>query len=108
MELELLVHELNLTPRASEEEGDYLVIPSWSGMLFKNPVRNLKEGRGFSTPNYPSGFLNMQFVAYYSSNPPSGLYLADYDETGTYVKSFAFSRPPGGGCAWLINTHVPI
>jgi len=92
---------------SSEEGGDYLVIPSWSGMLFKNPVRNLKEGRGFSTPNYPSGFLNMQFVAYYSSNPPSGLYLADYDETGTYVKSFAFSRPPNSGCAWLINTHVP-
>jgi hypothetical protein len=92
---------------SSEEEGDYLVIPSWSGMLFKNPVRNLKEGRGFSKPNYPSGFLNMQFVAYYSSNPPSGLYLADYDETGTYVKSFGLNRPPGGVCVWLANTHVP-
>ena len=91
---------------SDEKDGDYLVVPSWSGILLKNPARNLKEGKAYSTPYYPSGFLNMQFVAYYASNPKSGLYLGDYDATGTYVKKFTFSRTSDGNSAWLINTHV--
>jgi hypothetical protein len=90
---------------SDEEDGDYLVLPSWSGILFKNPIKNMKKGRSIGA-DYPSGFLNMQFIAYYSSNPRSGLYLANYDETGAYLKRFSFSSSPIDNNIWLVNTHV--
>ncbi len=90
---------------SNEEDGDYLVLPSWSGILFKNPIRNMKKG-GSIGADYPSGFLNMQFIAYYSSNPRSGLYLANYDETGAYLKRFSFSSSPIDNNIWLVNTHI--
>ena len=96
---------------SDEKEGDYLVLPSWSGILFKNPIKNMIKGKSIGL-NYPSGFLNMQFIAYYSSNPRSGLYLANYDETGTYLKHLYFINafPPtnysGKPMIWLVNTHT--
>lgn len=90
---------------SSEYEGDYLVFPGWSGALFKNPIRNMVRGGSIGS-DYPSGFLNMQFIAYYSTNPRSGLYLANYDETGTYLKRFDFSTSPNDNIVWLTNTHI--
>jgi translation initiation factor IF-1 len=90
---------------SDEGDGDYLVFPGWSGALFKNPIRNMVRGGSIGS-DYPSGFLNMQFIAYYSSNPRSGLYLANYDETGTYLKRFTFGTSPNDNNVQLSNTHV--
>jgi uncharacterized protein YjgD (DUF1641 family) len=96
---------VGLDQLSNEEDGDYLVLPSWSGILFKNPIRNMKKG-GSIGADYPSGFLNMQFIAYYSSNPRSGLYLANYDDSGAYLKRFSFSSSPNDNNIWLVNTHI--
>lgn len=64
-------------------EDDFLVVPDQNGRLFNNPIINL----GWWGQDYPSGFLNMQFMAYYDRE--AGFYIATYDKDG-YEKSFYF------------------
>jgi hypothetical protein len=91
---------------SDEQGGDYLVVPSWSGILCKNPSINFKPGRGIGEVYYPSGPLNMQFIAYYTSVANSGLYLADHDPEGTFVKSFTVANSEDKWL-WIRNVHIP-
>ena len=87
--------------------GDFLVIPSWSGILMKNPAINIVRGKGIGFPLYPSGFFNMQFVAYYSNEKKSGLYVATYDEKGTFLKSFSVLKSEKTDTISLAYLHHP-
>jgi len=90
---------------SDEQSGDYLVAPQGPGILCKNPSINFKPGVGLGGVYYPSAHYNMQFIAYYATMPNTGLYLADYDPTGAFVKTFgAVNRD---GCLLLSNDHVP-
>jgi hypothetical protein len=79
---------------SSNADGDFLAYPSISGLLFQNPLQN------FTVPNggwgweqyYPSFWGNMQFIAYYGTNPAVGLYLASSD-TDANSKFLDAARP---------------
>jgi hypothetical protein len=78
---------------SSEADNDFLVFPSMSGYLFQDPVHNFTQNTGWGWElYYPSGYANMQFAAYYSSEKVAGLYLASSDTQG-YSKYFSFGRP---------------
>ena len=88
---------------SNPSSGDYIVYPGWSGQLFENPVLNFKPNRGLGEVFYPSGSLNMQFIAYYSTQPNAGLYLSDLDIQGNFVKSFTAGENPS---LWLeLDAH---
>ena len=76
---------LNGIPQLSQNgRNDYLILPSMSGMLFRDPVNNFIPSRGFGWElYYPSALSNMQFAAFYSSETGTGLYLATQDTAGT-------------------------
>jgi len=78
---------------SQDPSNDYLVYPSMSGLLFQDPVHNFKKNTGWGWEMYyPSGWANMQFIAYYSSENHAGLYLAASDTQG-YDKFFSVGRP---------------
>jgi hypothetical protein len=57
-------------------EDDRLLVPDQNGRLFINPSEKLRHwGQG-----YPSGFANMQFMAYYDEK--TGFYLSSLDSKG--------------------------
>ena len=87
------------------QSGDYLVVPQGPGILCKNPAINFKPDVGAGGVYYPSAFCNMQFIAYYATAPNTGLYFANYDPTGAFVKTFAAVKRDG--CLLLSNDHVP-
>jgi hypothetical protein len=74
-------------PLSADPANDYLVFPSLSGMLFQDPVHNFAPNRGWGQ-DYPGGYANMQFLAYYSKESGAGLYLASQDNAG-YAKHIA-------------------
>lgn len=90
---------------SDEHSGDYLVVPQGPGILCKNPTINFKPGVGAGGVYYPSVFYNMQFIAYYATAPNTGLYFANYDPTGAFVKTFGAVNIDG--CLLLSNDHVP-
>jgi len=90
---------------SDEESGDYLVAPRGPGILCENPSINFKPGVGLGGAYYPSEHYNMQFIAYYARMLNKGLYLADYDPSGAFVKTF--SAVNRGGYLELSNDHVP-
>jgi hypothetical protein len=66
---------------SSNADGDFLAYPSISGLLFQNPLHNFivpYGGWGWEQ-YYPSCWGNMQFMAYYGTNPATGLYMASLD-----------------------------
>jgi hypothetical protein len=69
----------------NQSSDDRLLFPSQNGRLFQNPIQNLQWYGNY----YPSGFLNMQFMAYYDSN--AGFYFATYDSNGN-TKFFFWQR----------------
>jgi hypothetical protein len=83
-------------------DDDVLVVPSKEGRIFPDPFTNLE----YWGQNGPSGFLNMQFMAYYDTY--SGFYFASYD-SGGYFKSFIWDRQayhPDPAGVYLI--HYPV
>jgi hypothetical protein len=60
-------------PLGKSGEDDSLLYPSSDGILFSNPVRNLKHW----WYTYPSGFASMQFMAFFDAN--AGFYIASED-----------------------------
>lgn len=91
---------------SDEKTGDYLVMPQGPGILCKNPQLNLKPGVGLGGVYYPSEHFNMQFMAYYAKQVNKGLYLADYDSSGTFVKYFSAVNRQGRYLE-VFNEHVP-
>ncbi|MEL9915134.1 MAG: DUF6259 domain-containing protein, partial [Thermoplasmatales archaeon] len=88
---------------ADPESGDYLVVPDNSGILIKNPaIHKISLG---GVP-YPSGFNNMQFMAYYTTKPSSGFIIMYLDQTGKHVKASAVSYDTAGWL-WFWNEHIP-
>jgi hypothetical protein len=69
---------------STDPAKDYLAYPSLSGTLFQDPVHNFILGRGWGG-YYPSGYDDMQFLAYYSGESGAGLYIASQDTAG-YTK----------------------
>lgn len=88
---------------ADPESGDYLVVPNNSGILIKNPAI-YKIGLG-GVP-YPSGFNNMQFIAYYTTKPSSGFIIMNLDQIGKHMKAFPISYDTAGWL-WFRNEHIP-
>lgn len=92
---------------SDEKIGDYLVVPQGPGILCKNPQVNLKPGVGLGGVYYPSEHFNMQFMAYYAKELNKGIYLADYDSSGKFVKYFSAVNRGGGKYLEILNEHVP-
>ncbi|MEM3886515.1 MAG: DUF6259 domain-containing protein [Candidatus Methanomethylicia archaeon] len=91
---------------SDEKIGDYLVVPQGPGILCKNPQVNLKPGVGLGGVYYPSEHFNMQFMAYYAKELNKGIYLADYDSSGKFVKYFSAVNREGKYLE-IFNEHVP-
>lgn len=66
-------------------EDDRLVVPDQEGRLFHNPANRLR----WWGQTYPSGFLNMQFLAYYDDT--AGFFFATRDIKGQ-TKDFYWNR----------------
>jgi hypothetical protein len=66
-------------------DDDWLVGPDQEGRLFHNPANPLQ----WWGQTYPSGFLNMQFLAYYDST--AGFFFATRDIKGQ-TKDFYWNR----------------
>jgi hypothetical protein len=76
---------------------DYLVYPSYAGLLIQDPEHAFLEpfhGWGWEM-YYPSAYSTMQFLAYYSLEKNAGLYLTTQDNEG-YSKSFYVVKFPSG------------
>ena len=92
---------------SADADADFLAYPSLSGLLFQNPLHN------FTVPNggwgweqfYPSFYGNMQFMAYYGTNPAMGLYMASMD-TNANSKFLQAARPDANWLSLTI-THRP-
>lgn len=67
---------IEVSQLGKESTDDFLVVPDENGRLFNNPLANLN----WWGQTYPSGFLNMQFMAYYGKE--AGFYIATYDSEG--------------------------
>ena len=90
---------------SQEGEEDSLVFPTWSGLLFHDPIHNLLPNRGWGWEMvYPSSLSNMQFMAYYGNSPQAGLYFALYDPD-SHSKFIDFSKP-GDSVADYLFLHV--
>jgi len=76
---------IEVSKLGESSEDDYLAVPDQNGRLFNNPIVNL----GWWGQDYPSGFLNMQFMTYYDKD--AGFYIATYDSEGN-EKSYYFGR----------------
>lgn len=73
-------------------DKDYLAFPSFSGLLFQDPVHSFIPGRGWGWQlYYASGFENVQFPAYFGGESGAGLYIASQDTAG-YTKYLNSSR----------------
>jgi hypothetical protein len=83
----------------SSSSDDALVVPDENGRLFYNPSENLT----WWGQTYPSGFCNMQFMAYYDTY--AGFYFATYDKDAN-TKSFFWQKSEGFG-VWIGITHYP-
>ena len=91
---------------SSNAGADFLAYPSVSGLLFQNPLQNFAINGGWGWEQYyPSAYGNMQFMAYYGTNPAAGLYLASSD-TEANSKFLSAARPDTN---WLTLsvTHRP-
>jgi hypothetical protein len=88
-----------------DPSGDYLVYPSAAGILFQDPVHNFIPHQGWGNQLYPGGWQNMQFLAYYSKQSGTGLYMASQDSAG-YAKTLHSTRL---GNNWLLldSTYLP-
>ena len=73
---------------------DYLAYPSLSGLLFQDPLHNMRENTGWH-PGYPSAYANMQFLAYYSSSSQTGVYFAAHDGSAN-LKTLSVYKPAPG------------
>ncbi len=67
-------------------EDDRLLVPDQNGRLFTNPSQRLRSWER----QYPSGFANMQFMAYYDDRV--GFYLSSLDTRGL-TKTLSWSQP---------------
>ena len=91
---------------SSNADADFLAYPSLSRLLFQNPLRNFRINSGYGWEQYhPSLYGNMQFIAYYGTNPSAGLYLASLD-TEANSKFFNASKPDETWLSFTIN-HRP-
>ncbi|MGC8988226.1 DUF6259 domain-containing protein [Infirmifilum sp.] len=79
-----------LTYIGDNGEDDFLVYPSLTGLLMRNPWKNLPVQPGIPWQLYPSGWVSMQFMAFYNIHL-GGLYLATNDTEGN-VKGFSVYR----------------
>ena len=78
---ELRIEEIQFPKFRFARKGngqDFLVHPRQSGVLYSNPVM----GETPSPWHYPTGWLNMQFGAYYDK--ASGVYWSPEDPEGSY------------------------
>lgn len=90
---------------STDPRNDCLVYPSMSGLLFHDPLHNFQDNRGWGWQQYyPSGYATMQFMAYYSLERQSGLYLAAADGNG-YSKFINVSKPNQDWLSFSIS-HV--
>jgi hypothetical protein len=76
-------------------EDDRLLVPDQSGRLFINPSEKLRHWG----QQYPSGFANMQFMAYYDKQ--AGFYLSSLDSKGL-SKDLSWDRQDKAWAAWAI------
>ncbi|MGD0578883.1 MAG: DUF6259 domain-containing protein, partial [Bryobacteraceae bacterium] len=91
---------------STDPAKDYFTHPSYSGVLFQDPVHNIALNRGWGWQMYyPSGIDNMQFAAYYSAESGAGLYVASQDTAG-YTHAVDLARPVDNWLA-LEHTYVP-
>jgi len=93
-------HILHVSGLGENYEDDNLVIPSHNGRLINNPTENLDRYSSI----YPSGFQNMQFIAYYDDD--TGFYFATYDENAN-TKSISWIRDESKNTS-IEFTHFPI
>jgi len=81
--------------------NDYVLIPKYSGQLFKNP-----KVSGLSAKlTYPRGWSStMQFCAYYNDN--YGIYLGTHDPTAA-VKNFHIKKNNNNGLLYNNEIYAP-
>jgi len=77
-------------------EDDRLLVPDQNGRLFINPSEKLRHWG----QQYPSGFANMQFMAYYDEQ--AGFYLSSLDSKGL-SKGLSWDRQNKAWAAWAIT-----
>jgi len=77
-------------------DDDRLLVPDQNGRLFINPLQRAKHWG----QTYPSGFANMQFMAYFDSL--TGFYLASLDAQGI-SKGLSWDSKERDWAAWAIN-----
>ena len=91
---------------SSDPSKDYVTYPSWSGMLFQDPIHNFVPNRGWGLLYYPGWMDNMQFLAYYSLETGAGLYIASQDTAG-YTKYLDSVPASDNGWLSLDCTYLP-
>ncbi len=81
--------------------NDYVLIPKYSGQLFKNP-----KSTGLKAKlTYPRGWAStMQFCAYYNDN--YGIYLGTHDPTAS-LKNLSFKGNINNGLLYNNEIYVP-
>jgi len=85
------------------KSDDYLVYPSREGLLFNNFWDNWRN-RGWNM-TYPSGYMSMQFTAYYDDEKNGGFYLSTKDNE-CFIKGFSFDHTQDDFIFWSL-THYP-
>lgn len=79
----------NITGVTSIGDGDEVVLPTYLGRRYNDPVRLLNETDEIVESRYPSGFGTMQFTAF---TGPSGGFYADARDVDGHVKRLQWAR----------------
>jgi len=79
-----------LTKIGENSEDDYLAYPALTGLLLRNPLEKMPVNPEIPWQLYPSGWVSMQFLAFYDVKL-GGLYVASDDTEGN-VKKFSVYR----------------
>ena len=89
---------------SNDPNRNELAYPSLSGLLVTDPLHTFRVDRGIGWElYYPSGFSNMQFVAYYSRERATGLFMSAQDSSGS-IKFFNVGVQPTPGCQFAPRT----
>lgn len=81
--------------------SDYVLIPKYSGQLFKNPKASALSAK----LTYPRGWAStMQFYAYYNDN--YGIYLGTHDPTAS-LKNLIIKRNNNNGLLYENEIYAP-
>ena len=81
--------------------NDYVLIPKYSGQLFKNPKASDLSAR----LTYPRGWAStMQFCAYYNDN--YGIYLGTHDPTAS-IKNLIIKKNNNNGLLYNNEIYAP-